>query len=177
MRSAILQCRSPVAVARWLLPVALAVLALPACTTRPVPDDAAPVEAGSPAETCYQSPWLDSEACRQPVISKVPYASLKQDLVKYLDEQKQGGALQEAGVYFRDLEDGPHFGVNEYATFAAASLFKLPVVIQYLFLAEQDPSLLAERLVVPGSDQVLHEAYLQRTASSAWSRKWTTASA
>lgn len=84
-----------------------------------------------------------------PVISKVPYASLKQTLTRYFEKKKEEGALSDAGLYFRDLEDGPHFGVNEYTNFAAASLLKLPVVIQYLSLAEENPDILKASLVVP----------------------------
>lgn len=102
---------------------------------------------------CHPSKWLDSRACDSHVISKLPYTDLKQRLLAYVEKKKQDGTLADTGVYFRDLEDGPHFGVNEYASFAGASLFKLPVVIQYLYLAEQDPQVLQERLRVPeGSD-------------------------
>lgn len=113
------------------------VFALAACAAAPRP---AP---------CYHSPWLDRHTCETPVISKVPYATLKQTLTAYFEQKKQDGVLIEAGMYFRDLEDGPHFGVNEHANFAAASLLKLPIVIQYLSLAEEDAALLKLRLVVP----------------------------
>lgn len=112
------------------------------------------------AEQCYQSRWLDRHACEQPAISKVPYASLKQALGDYLDKKKRDGVLADSGMYFRDLEDGPHFGVNEYASFAAASLFKLPVVIQYLYLAEQDAGILQERLVVPAGMDFYYDIHV-----------------
>lgn len=110
---------------------------------------AADTPAARDATGCFQSRWLNRHVCEPAVISKVPYASLKQSLSRYIDEQKRAGTLTEAGIYFRDLEDGPHFGVNEYASFAAASLLKLPLVIQYLMLAEDDPGLLQLRLSVP----------------------------
>lgn len=102
---------------------------------------------------CHLSPWLDRHACEVPVISKLPYVDLKLRVVEYVEKKKQDGTLAEAGIYFRDLKDGPHFGVNEYASFAGASLFKLPIVVQYLYLAEQDPQILQLQLRVPeGSD-------------------------
>lgn len=114
----------------------------------------APVHATAP---CYQSVWLDKRVCEPRVISKIPYATLKQSLTRYFDRKKQDGALSDAGLYFRDLEDGPHFGVNEYANFAAASLLKLPLVIQYLSLAEEDPAILQVRLVVPAGMDLLYK--------------------
>jgi beta-lactamase class A len=123
--------------------LAVGVLALTGCAaSRPAP--------------CHQSPWLDKYSCETPVISKVPYASLKQKLTEYFDRKKQAGVLTDAGMYFRDLEDGPHFGVNEYANFAAASLLKLPLVMQYLSLAEDDPALLKVRIRVPDQIGILY---------------------
>lgn len=101
------------------------------------------------AESCNQSRWLAKYVCEPVVISKVPYATLKQKLTGYVAGKTKQGELIDAGIYFRDLEDGPHFGVNEYANYAAASLLKLPLVVQYLMLAEEDPALLKMSLVVP----------------------------
>lgn len=103
----------------------------------------------APAADCQQSRWLAKYVCEPTVISKVPYATLKQKLTDYVAKKTKKGLLIDAGIYFRDLEDGPHFGVNEYANYAAASLLKLPLVVQYLMLAEEDPALLSMPLVVP----------------------------
>lgn len=109
---------------------------------------------------CHQSPWLARYVCEPVVISKVPYASLKQRLTDYVEQKKTDGVLIDAGIYFRDLESGPHFGVNEYANYAAASLLKLPLVVQYLMLAEEDPGLLKLQLVVPpGMDPLYNVIY------------------
>ena len=52
------------------------------------------------------------------------------------------GKVESVSVYFRDLNNGPWFGINEREPFAPASLLKLPVLIAYLKLAEHDPSIL-----------------------------------
>jgi beta-lactamase class A len=128
-----------------LLALLLATLVMSACSASP---------------PCYHSIWLDKQACETRVISKVPYATLKQTLTRYVEDKTKAGSIQDAGIYFRDLEDGPHFGVNEYENFAAASLLKLPMVILYLSLAEEDPSLLAMKLIVPaGLDELYKVAY------------------
>lgn len=125
------------------------------------PPSVGPAAAAVSKQSCHQSRWLAKYACVKPVISKVPYAVLRQRLVDYIEEQKAKGVLKDAGLYFRDLEDGPHFGVNEYTNFAAASLLKLPIVIQYLSLAEQDPELLRLPLVVPSDMEELYSANYQ----------------
>ncbi len=49
-------------------------------------------------------------------------------------------------VYFRDLNNGPYFGINENEEFSPASLLKLPLLITYLKLAEADPQLLGKQI-------------------------------
>lgn len=113
------------------------------------------------AAPCHQSKWLAKYACEKPVISKIPYANLRKDIADYLDKKEKDGVLIDAGVYFRDLKDGPHFGINEYANYAAGSLLKLPVVIQFLMLAEEDPKLLALELAIPeGLDGLYNVLYV-----------------
>jgi beta-lactamase class A len=55
------------------------------------------------------------------------------------------GKADSISVYFRDLNNGPWFGIHESEPFLPASLFKLPVLIAYLKLAESDPSVLKQR--------------------------------
>jgi beta-lactamase class A len=54
------------------------------------------------------------------------------------------GKADSVSVYFRDLNNGPWFGINERERFSPASLLKLPVLIAYLKLAEFDPSILTQ---------------------------------
>lgn len=88
-------------------------------------------------------------ACGElPVIDKKGYASLQQDLEKYIQEQKLKGNVTEVAVYFRDLVNGPLFGINEFNNFAPASLLKLPFVLTYLKEAEElGPQILSESLL------------------------------
>lgn len=44
-------------------------------------------------------------------------------------------------VYFRNLRNGPWFGINEETSFAPASLMKLPVAIAYLKWLEIRPEI------------------------------------
>ena len=49
-------------------------------------------------------------------------------------------------VYFRDLNNGPAFGINENKKFIPASLLKVPVMMTYYREAEGDPALLKKIL-------------------------------
>lgn len=81
-----------------------------------------------------------------PVIAKVGYAETQAELNKYIESKIAEGHLIEAGLYFRDLENGPVFGVNESLDFAAASLLKLPVALAYLSAVIDQPEVLDKTL-------------------------------
>jgi beta-lactamase class A len=50
-------------------------------------------------------------------------------------------------VYFRDMNNGPWFGINENENFIPASLLKVPVMISYLKKIEREGKLLDEVIV------------------------------
>jgi beta-lactamase class A len=52
------------------------------------------------------------------------------------------GDVSSAAVYFRDLDDGPWFGIHEDTQFSPASLLKIPLLMTYLQQANSDPTLL-----------------------------------
>lgn len=80
------------------------------------------------------------------VIKKTDYTKIQNEIEKYIQDEKSAGRLTEAAVYFRDLKNGPVFGVNETIDFAPASLLKLPLALVYLTQAERDPKILEEQL-------------------------------
>ncbi|MDD5657484.1 MAG: class A beta-lactamase-related serine hydrolase [Elusimicrobia bacterium] len=57
------------------------------------------------------------------------------------------GPVTSISVYFRDLNNGPWFGVDEKAEFAPASLLKVPIMMTILKQAEKTPDLLGLKLV------------------------------
>jgi beta-lactamase class A len=57
-------------------------------------------------------------------------------------------------VYYRDLNSGHWFSVNENEKYSPASLFKVPTMIAYLKLAEENPSILTTSLYYPTSEHV-----------------------
>lgn len=56
------------------------------------------------------------------------------------------GDITHASVYFRDLNNGPWFGINEREEFRPASLLKVPLMMSYYKLAETNPGILGKRL-------------------------------
>lgn len=82
---------------------------------------------------------------------------IKSAVEKVIDEEKKEGHTSKVGVYFRDLQDGPWFGINEDDKFAPASLLKVPLLIAYYKLASDDPTVLDKKIIYddsyPFSDQ------------------------
>jgi beta-lactamase class A len=76
------------------------------------------------------------------VIKKHEYIVLKNNIITYLNKEKTAGHLTRYGVYFRDLDNGPTFGIDEKENFIPASLLKLPLMLTYFKLNEEDPFLL-----------------------------------
>lgn len=65
-----------------------------------------------------------------------------------IDERLNNGSITAAAVYYRDLNNGPTFGINENMDFTPQSLLKVPVMIAYYKLAQADPSILEQELTL-----------------------------
>ena len=70
-----------------------------------------------------------------------PFKNKVQDLVNSIIAKKDASTIS---IYFRDMNNGPWFGINEDEPFIPASLLKVPVMIAYLKKAEENPKLLNE---------------------------------
>jgi beta-lactamase class A len=75
------------------------------------------------------------------------YTDIKDDISDYLEEEKKEGGLYDYSFYFKDLTSPMWYGINEDASFAPASLFKLPIAIVAYRQGEADPSFLNKVLV------------------------------
>jgi beta-lactamase class A len=82
---------------------------------------------------------------------------IQQELDKYIRSQKAAGVIDDAAIYFRDLNNGPWFGVNEHTAFSPASLLKLPVMMAYFKKAEIEPTLLEKKVTYEASDPLLEQ--------------------
>ncbi len=71
---------------------------------------------------------------------------LRNEVANYIKDQQTQNKISFASVYFRDLNNGPWFGINEKENFSPASLVKVPLMIAYLKLSESNPNLLSTKL-------------------------------
>lgn len=70
----------------------------------------------------------------------------KKNIENLIAEEKAAGHITTMSVYFRDLNNGPWIGIDEDAPYTPASLAKVPVMITYLYQAENMPTLLDEKI-------------------------------
>lgn len=72
--------------------------------------------------------------------------SFKRDLQNLINSLKDKGWIDYSAVYFRDLNNGPWFGVNEKEKFTPASLLKVPLMMAYFKEAETNPKILGDSI-------------------------------
>jgi beta-lactamase class A len=64
------------------------------------------------------------------------------DLENFVENLQKDTNLTDVAIYFRDLNNGPAFGINQEKEFFPASLLKVPVMMVYYHIAEKDPHIL-----------------------------------
>jgi len=72
-----------------------------------------------------------------------PFKSVLQTSI---DSLKKRGLAEYCSVYFRDLNNGPWFGINERERFNPASLLKVPLMMAYYKEAETNPGILNKKI-------------------------------
>lgn len=93
----------------------------------------------------YINPLLE---CENSTISQDKnLTSLKNSIEFFINQEINNKQISFASVYYRDLNNGPWFGINEKEYFSPASLIKVPVLIAYLKEAENDPSILEKKII------------------------------
>lgn len=97
----------------------------------------------------FVNPLLECES--GDVISQRELVPFKPSIVKLVQEEKKRKKITNISVYFRDLNNGPWFGIDEKAPFIPASLMKVPILMAYLKQAETDPSVLQRKLRAYGA--------------------------
>jgi beta-lactamase class A len=83
--------------------------------------------------------------------SEWEYEHMRKSIIAAIAAMENAGMAKHVSVYFRELDNGPRFGVEEYEQFYPASLLKVPDMIAILHAADRQPSLLDETLVSPAS--------------------------
>lgn len=77
----------------------------------------------------------------------IPFRTVIDKKIEEYTSQKKASSV---AYYFRDLSNGPYFGINVNTEFNLASLLKVPVLMSYYRWAEQDSSMLQDKLVFDG---------------------------
>lgn len=75
---------------------------------------------------------------------------LEDSVTNLIEQKKKEGALLNVSVYFRDLNNGPWFGINETEKFYPASLLKVPLAMYYYWKADTDPDTLSQPIEFAG---------------------------
>lgn len=112
--------------------------------TTPPPPSTSPTEVHNQGNFHFINPLLecDSNYPASDHLLTGLHLSLE-TLVKQLTDSHK---LSFASIYFRDLNNGPWFGINENELFSPASLAKVPLMIAYYKLSEANPSTLTQEL-------------------------------
>ena len=74
------------------------------------------------------------------------FSSLKNQVQDIINQQINFKNISFASIYFRDLNNGPWFGINEKEYFTPASLVKVPILITYYKIAEQNPEIFKQTI-------------------------------
>lgn len=93
----------------------------------------------------FTSPLLECGELSQSV-SDTTLSTLHTQIQSLVDTRTSQGEITYASVYFRDLNNGPWFGVNESDEFFPASLLKLPLAMSFFNVAEDDPTILDKKV-------------------------------
>lgn len=131
----------------------LCALALAAAGCAGGPPAQAPKEIRSPRRG-FIHPLLDTE--------QVEFTELRpfqHKLERARERLLSEGRVSALSLYFRDLDNGPAFGIEGDAPFRPASLLKLPVMMAYLKKHENDPGILSQRLSLDPMKEPPVQAY------------------
>jgi beta-lactamase class A len=86
-------------------------------------------------------------------IESPEYDALAQEVESYVTQEQSNG-LVAASVYFRDINSSKGFTTNPTDTYYPASLYKVPVMMTYYEIAEENPSILSQTLVYSGTSNL-----------------------
>lgn len=101
------------------------------------------------ATTYFTNPLLECAELPEH-ISIGDRVDLQKNIENFIANQKARGILSNASVYYRDLTNGPWFGINEDEPFTPASLLKVPLAMWYYAEADKNPEILEQEIEFNG---------------------------
>lgn len=84
------------------------------------------------------------------VLSIGDRAKIEEDVTAYAERAVSQGVVSEYAIYFRDLNNGPWFGLNEREVFTPGSLLKLPLAMSYYWAEQRNHNLLDTQIEFVG---------------------------
>ena len=94
------------------------------------------------------NPLLECEVSHPPLGKELrPFKGRIEEAVRRIEKE---GAVEKVAVYFRDLDNGPWFGIREQERFSPGSLYKVPVLMSVLRQAEVEPAFFSRELRFEG---------------------------
>lgn len=93
----------------------------------------------------FINPLLECEGFHS--LNKNNFAKLENEINDYVETAIKKGDVNHISVYYRDLNNGPWFGINENYNYMPASLMKVPILIAALKKAETDNTFLEKKLM------------------------------
>jgi len=101
----------------------------------------------------YTSPLLDVELPEGMGVNDEPMP-FKQKLLAFVTKQTASGQATEVSVFYRDLLDGPWFGIGENREFNPASMMKVAIMVGWLKRAEKDQRVLKKMMTYTYNDDM-----------------------
>lgn len=92
----------------------------------------------------FINPLLECETSQQMDSKYIPFENNTKDRIQNEIIETHPNVF--LAVYFRNLNNGPWFGINHNADFAPASLLKVPLMMAYYKYAESDPEILKKQI-------------------------------
>lgn len=96
-------------------------------------------------EFSFINPLLDYQEPKNTLMRR-EVRELELEINQIIEQSKLDEQITEASVYYRDLNNGPWFFINDDTYFTPASLLKVPVMITYFKMAEKNPDILKQTL-------------------------------
>ena len=93
----------------------------------------------------FVNPLLECEVAEGVIDARKE--NFQSDLEIFSDQLKRDRKLTDIGIYFRDLNNGPAFGVHQDDGFFPASLLKVPVMMVYYHLSEVRPGIFEQKVL------------------------------
>lgn len=109
----------------------------------------------------YINPLLECDT--NAVSSDTNLDQLRNSVNNYINQKTKTKEVTHVSVYYRDMNNGPWFGINQNELFSPASLIKVPLMIAYFKLSESDPSILNKEIVASHSANYLAQNIVPKT--------------